>query len=81
MVSNNEPAGDDWSMTMLSHVLIENIPEPVVPMLRKWPGCLKRIAVTWDAVMNFVVPLGYQDKNGFHYGAPPAPDCLPVDFD
>lgn len=31
-------------------------------------GRLARIAVKWEAVMDFLVPLGYEDDTGFHYG-------------
>ncbi len=28
----------------------------------------KRLTVIWNALVNFAVPLGYEDGNGFHYG-------------
>jgi hypothetical protein len=29
--------------------------------------------VTWHAVINYLVPIGYQDETGFHYGEGPVP--------
>ncbi len=37
------------------------------------PGCSMRIAVSWNAAVNFIVPMGYEDGSGFHYGTPPVP--------
>jgi hypothetical protein len=31
-------------------------------------GCFARIVITWRAVINFLVPIGYEDETGFHYG-------------
>jgi len=36
------------------------------------PACLTRVVATWHAVINFLVPIGYEDEWGFHYGEPPA---------
>jgi hypothetical protein len=33
-------------------------------------GCL--IVTTWHAAINFLVPIGYEDETGFHYGESPA---------
>jgi hypothetical protein len=37
-----------------------------------WSGIWKRIAVTWHAATDFMVPIGYEDETGFHYGEMPA---------
>ena len=37
------------------------------------PSISKRIAVGWDAVVNFLVPIGYEDESGFYYGGQPVP--------
>lgn len=28
------------------------------------------IFATWEAAINFLVPIGYEDESGFHYGEP-----------
>jgi hypothetical protein len=33
-----------------------------------WPGSWTRIAVVWHAAINYLVPIGYEDETGFHYG-------------
>jgi len=35
------------------------------------PAFSRLIAVSWDAVVNFIVPIGYEDQSGFHYGEQP----------
>ena len=35
------------------------------------PTLHHRILIKWNAVVNFLVPVGYEDDNGFHYGKPP----------
>ncbi len=35
-------------------------------------GRFPRIVVTWLHAVNFLVPVGYQDETGFHYGEVPA---------
>ena len=35
------------------------------------PGRWMRIAITWHAAIQYLVPIGYQDAGGFHYGAVP----------
>jgi len=35
------------------------------------PGKWTRIAVTWHAAIQYLVPIGYQDADGFHYGEAP----------
>lgn len=32
---------------------------------------LASAAVIWEAVLNAIAPLGYEDEQGFHYGLPP----------
>ena len=43
----------------------------VVPVAQ--PGYLTRIVATWHAAINFLVPIGYEDETGFHYGEMPGP--------
>jgi hypothetical protein len=31
---------------------------------------MNRIFARWSAVIDFVVPIGYEDETGFHYGTP-----------
>jgi hypothetical protein len=33
--------------------------------------CLTRVVATWHAAIDFLVPIGYEDEWGFHYGEPP----------
>jgi hypothetical protein len=37
------------------------------------PDSLNRLADRWDAVINILAPVGYEDEDGFHYGKQPAP--------
>jgi hypothetical protein len=37
-------------------------------------GCWRNLAIKWEALVEFIVPLGYQDETGFHYGSPPTQD-------
>jgi hypothetical protein len=30
-----------------------------------------RVPITWHAAFDQLIPLGYEDKSGFHYGEPP----------
>lgn len=32
-----------------------------------------RLKTAWHALVNFFVPIGYEDEWGFHYGRMPAP--------
>jgi hypothetical protein len=34
-----------------------------------------RIGVAWRAAINYLVPIGYEEKTGFHYGEMSAPDA------
>jgi len=43
-------------------------------LFERLPEYRRRVAVTWEAVVEFLVPLGYEDDKGFHYGKPPAPE-------
>jgi hypothetical protein len=36
------------------------------------PGSWTRIAVTWQRAVDYLMPIGYQDETGFHYGEMPA---------
>jgi hypothetical protein len=40
------------------------------PRPKRWT----RIAVAWHAAVNYLVPIGYEDEAGFHYGAKPKSD-------
>jgi hypothetical protein len=31
-------------------------------------GWYSRLVDAWRAVMDFTIPVGYEDENGFHYG-------------
>ena len=44
---------------------------PIRPVFvrRNW---LTRIGAAWGAAMGFLVPIGYEDEAGFHYGEEPA---------
>jgi hypothetical protein len=35
-------------------------------------GIWTRVAVTWHTAIDYLVPLGYEDETGFHYGEKPA---------
>jgi hypothetical protein len=34
----------------------------------------QRLRACWNAALGAVIPVGYEDKTGFHYGADPASD-------
>ena len=41
---------------------------------------LTRLAVTWHTAINYLVPIGYQDETGFHYGqTPPSNAAMSLD--
>jgi len=67
-----------WSMTTISHtdggvpaewVSSSNGDGLTVPAAR--PGSWTRIAVIWRTAINYLVPIGYEDETGFHYGEMP----------
>lgn len=35
-------------------------------------GLFAHVAAFWDASLNAIAPLGYEDEAGFHYGLPPS---------
>ncbi|MBE0543763.1 MAG: hypothetical protein IH623_20655 [Verrucomicrobia bacterium] len=35
-------------------------------------GGWQRIVARWEAAIDYVVPVGYEDETGFHYGEVPA---------
>ena len=35
-------------------------------------GCFNRVVARWRAAINYLVPIGYEDDSGFHYGQPAA---------
>ena len=37
-------------------------------------GCIQRAVARWHAVINSLVPIGYEDASGFHYGEPASGD-------
>jgi hypothetical protein len=68
-------------MTIISHadgaVSAESVPSSncgrlVVPDARS--GSWTRIAGAWHAAINYLVPIGYEDETGFHYGEMPVPN-------
>jgi hypothetical protein len=34
------------------------------------PALHHRVIIQWNAVVDFLVPVGYEDAQGFHYGRP-----------
>ena len=67
------------SMTTLSHIdsgvpaertFSSNSNGLIAPAARS--GVWTRMAVTWHAAVNYLVPIGYEDETGFHYGEMPA---------
>ena len=58
----------------IGHLLSENAPVikragGIVPGART--GWRTRVAVTCHAAVNYLVPIGYEDETGFHYGGMP----------
>jgi hypothetical protein len=68
-----------WSMIKISH--IEGVPGGWesssdsgglnVPAARS--GGWTRLTIVWHAAINYLVPIGYEDETGFHYGEMPEP--------
>ena len=54
-------------MTTVNQFLVRNVQADRTVLPPERAGCSKRIAVCWDAVVNFIVPVGYEDQRGFHY--------------
>ena len=46
--------------------------QTVRPCSNARPGILSRIAIVWGAIVNSIIPIGYEDEMGFHYGNKPA---------
>jgi hypothetical protein len=62
---------DNSRMRTAGFAVISN-PAAIEPaLLAQGPDCWKRLTIKWEALVEFVVPLGYQDETGFHYGTPP----------
>jgi hypothetical protein len=60
-------------MTTADQVLVQDEQADTPGTSHGSPGISNRITVSWDAVINFLVPVGYEDESGFHYGGPPVP--------
>jgi len=65
-------------MTTLSHAQTSVAAEWAPPsngLTRDVPaaqtGHRTRLAVAWRAAINYLVPVGYEDDTGFHYGERP----------
>lgn len=56
-------------MTSISHIEERALPAPLSPLR------LGRRPRFWQAIMNRLIPLGYEDETGFHYGMP---EVVPV---
>ena len=48
----------------------EDLLQPTDRRPRAW---WRRIRVQWHEAVSFIVPVGYQDEQGFHFGPSPAP--------
>ena len=55
-------------MTTTNQFLVRNVQADRTVLPPERSGFSKRISVCWDAVVNFIVPVGYEDQSGFHYG-------------
>ena len=60
-------------MTTASHALERDAQAGRPGTFHERPGFAKRMAASWNAAVNHLVPLGYEDENGFHYGRQSAP--------
>lgn len=43
----------------------------VLLLARHVTGLVTRLGVAWDAAVNAIAPIGYEDEWGFHYGVRP----------
>ena len=59
-------------MTTASRTLKRDARSPGASSLHKLLGRLARRAEGWHAVFQVLVPVGYEDDDGFHFGAEPA---------
>lgn len=41
-----------------------------VPRIRR--SVWARLGIAWDAALNTLAPMGYEDEKGFHYGTIPS---------
>lgn len=57
-------------MTTTSHITVAGANADLPGTANVAGGLLRRLSVSWEAVANFVVPIGYEDEEGFHYGTP-----------
>jgi hypothetical protein len=55
-------------MTIISHALVRKAPAEGPESSRFRTVSPGWIALSWNMVVNFFVPYGYQDEEGFHYG-------------
>ena len=60
-------------MTTTNQALARNAQMNRPGMCRQGSGSPNWMAVSWDAVVNFLAPLGYENESGFHYGKQPVP--------
>jgi len=58
------------------NALVINRAGGIVPAAR--PGWRTRAAVTCQAAINHLAPIGYEDETGFHYGGVPVSNIAKV---
>jgi hypothetical protein len=70
-------------MATASHIvrrMVESQPRTMLP--KAVSGGWHRIMARWESAIDFLVPFGYEDQTGFHYGEVPAQaeleSCLSV---